>query len=95
MGAKRDNDSVYFEKVPALSSLPAVQGMIFDTKEKQNTMSFFLFKGVMVAKPQPFDCHDQEVCGADIFQKLVPLVNVEMYRNSELYFVGLLYRTLI
>jgi hypothetical protein len=25
--AKRDNDSVYFEKVPALSSLPAVQGI--------------------------------------------------------------------
>ncbi len=23
---KRDNDSVYFEKVPALSSLPVVQG---------------------------------------------------------------------
>jgi hypothetical protein len=23
---KRDNDSVYFEKVPTLSSLPAVQG---------------------------------------------------------------------
>ncbi len=23
---KRDNDSVYFEKVPILSSLPAVQG---------------------------------------------------------------------
>ncbi|CAF1230111.1 unnamed protein product [Rotaria magnacalcarata] len=52
--AKRDNDSVYFEKVPALSSLPAVQGAI-------------------VAKPQPFDCHDSEVCGPDIFQKLVPL----------------------
>ncbi|UJR14946.1 hypothetical protein I4U23_001927 [Adineta vaga] len=52
--AKRDNDSVYFEKVPALSSLPAVQGAI-------------------VAKSQPFDCHDAEVCGADIFQKLVPL----------------------
>ncbi|CAF3354792.1 unnamed protein product [Rotaria socialis] len=52
--AKRDNDSVYFEKVPALSSLPAVQGAI-------------------VAKPQPFDCHDPEVCGPDIFQKLVPL----------------------
>ncbi|CAF0888609.1 unnamed protein product [Adineta steineri] len=52
--AKRDNDSVYFEKVPALSSLPAVQGAI-------------------VAKSQPFDCHDPEVCGTDIFQKLVPL----------------------
>ncbi|CAF0965313.1 unnamed protein product [Adineta ricciae] len=52
--AKRDNDSVYFEKVPALSSLQAVQGAI-------------------VAKPQPFDCHDAEVCGPDIFQKLVPL----------------------
>ncbi|CAF1355817.1 unnamed protein product [Rotaria sordida] len=52
--AKRDNDSVYFEKVPTLSSLPAVQGAI-------------------VAKPQPFDCHDPEVCGVDIFQKLVPL----------------------
>lgn len=24
--AKRDNDCVYFEKVPALASLPAVQG---------------------------------------------------------------------
>ncbi|CAF4212639.1 unnamed protein product, partial [Rotaria sp. Silwood2] len=52
--AKRDNDSVYFEKVPTLSSLPAVQGAI-------------------VAKPQPFDCHDPDVCGSDIFQKLVPL----------------------
>jgi len=30
--------------------------------------------GAIVAKPQPFDCHDIEVCGADIFQKLVPLV---------------------
>ncbi|CAF1159923.1 unnamed protein product [Rotaria sp. Silwood1] len=52
--AKRDNDSVYFEKVPTLSSLPAIQGAI-------------------VAKSQPFDCHDAEVCGQDIFQKLVPL----------------------
>lgn len=43
--------------MPALSSLPAVQGAI-------------------VAKPQPFDCHDPEVCGTDIFQKLVPLVNI-------------------
>jgi hypothetical protein len=23
---KRDNDSIYFEKIPTLSSLPAVQG---------------------------------------------------------------------
>jgi hypothetical protein len=26
---KRDNDSVYFEKVPALSSLPVVQGKFY------------------------------------------------------------------
>jgi hypothetical protein len=57
--AKRDNDSVYFDKVPALSSLPAIQAVI-------------------VAKPQPFDCHDPEVCGPDIFQKLVPLVRMKL-----------------
>ncbi|CAF1156375.1 unnamed protein product [Rotaria sp. Silwood1] len=51
---KRDNDSVYFEKVPALSSLPIVQGAI-------------------VAKSQSFDCHDPDVSGPDIFQKLVPM----------------------
>ncbi|CAF4180831.1 unnamed protein product [Rotaria sp. Silwood2] len=51
---KRDNDNVYFEKVPALSSLPTVQGAI-------------------VAKPQAFDCHDPDVSGPDIFQKLVPM----------------------
>ncbi len=33
-----------------------------------------LFIGAIVAKPQPFDCHDPEVSGVDIFQKLVPLV---------------------
>ncbi len=65
-GAKRDNDSVYFEKVPTLSSLPAIQGAI-------------------LAKPQPFDCHDPEVCGADIFQKLVPLVMRELHKNFEIY----------
>jgi tyrosine-protein phosphatase non-receptor type 23 len=52
---KRDNDSVYFEKVPTLTSLSAVQGAI-------------------VAKPQLFDCHDADVSGPDIFQKLVPMV---------------------
>ncbi|UJR31730.1 hypothetical protein I4U23_019210 [Adineta vaga] len=51
---KRDNDSVYFEKVPSFSSLPAVRGAI-------------------VAKSQAFDCHNSDVCGSDIFQKLVPL----------------------
>ncbi|CAF1254501.1 unnamed protein product [Rotaria sordida] len=51
---KRDNDNVYFEKVPTLSSLPAVQGAI-------------------VAKSQSFDCHDPDVSGSDIFQKLVPM----------------------
>ena len=53
--AKRDNDSVYFEKVPSLISLPVIQGAI-------------------VAKPQPFDWHDPNVSGQDIFHKLVPLV---------------------
>ncbi|CAF0803217.1 unnamed protein product [Didymodactylos carnosus] len=52
--AKRDNDSVFFEKVPALSSLTAVQGAI-------------------VAKPQSFDFQDPEVCGPDIFQRLLPM----------------------
>ncbi|CAF0735791.1 unnamed protein product [Adineta steineri] len=52
--AKRDNDSVYFEKVPSLSSLPAIQGVI-------------------VAKSQAFDCHNPDVCGVDIFQKLIPM----------------------
>jgi hypothetical protein len=41
--AKRDNDSVYFEKVPTLASLPAIQGSFigenrllsrFDLKER-------------------------------------------------------------
>jgi hypothetical protein len=32
------------------------------------------FVGAVVAKSQPFDCHDADVCGVDIFQKLVPLV---------------------
>ena len=50
---------MYFEKVPALSSLAAVQGGI-------------------IAKPLPFDCHDPEVCGPDIFQKLVPLVRMKL-----------------
>ncbi|CAF1202317.1 unnamed protein product, partial [Didymodactylos carnosus] len=52
--AKRDNDSVFFEKVPTLSSLTAVQGAI-------------------VAKPQSFDFQDPDVCGPDIFQRLVPM----------------------
>ncbi len=52
---KRDNDSVYFEKVPSLTSLPAVQGAV-------------------VAKPLSFDCHDPDISGPDIFQKLVPMV---------------------
>lgn len=71
--AKRDNDSVYFEKVPALSSLAAVQGSAirYDTKKE---LPRVCFSGVIVAKSQPFDCHDAEVCGTDIFQKLVPLV---------------------
>ena len=56
--AKRDNDSVYFEKVPSLTSLPVIQGAI-------------------VAKPQPFDWHDPNVSGQDIFHKLVPLVTVD------------------
>ncbi|CAF1153019.1 unnamed protein product [Adineta ricciae] len=51
---KRDNDNVYFEKVPTLSSLPVVRGAV-------------------VAKSQAFDCQNSDVCGADIFQKLVPL----------------------
>lgn len=71
---KRDNDSVYFEKVPILSSLPAVQG-------------------VTVAKSQFFDCHDPDVSGVDIFQKLVPLVKffVETKRKN----VHSFFRTLI
>ncbi len=69
--AKRDNDSVYFEKVPTLSSLPAIQGILLNKIEKKK--DYFVI-GAIVAKPQPFDCHDIEVCGADIFQKLVPLV---------------------
>jgi hypothetical protein len=36
---------------------------------------YVFFEGAIVAKPQPFDCNDTEVCGADIFQKLVPLVS--------------------
>jgi hypothetical protein len=70
-GAKRDNDSVYFEKVPTLSSLPAIQGAI-------------------LAKPQPFDCHDPEVCGADIFQKLVPLVMMKFneFLKMKFHFLG-------
>lgn len=45
-----------------------MQQEIFDAER------FLRFSGVIVAKPQPFDCHDPDVCGADIFQKLVPLV---------------------
>lgn len=64
--AKRDNDSVYYEKVPTLASLPAIQGVI-------------------VAKPQPFDCHDPEVSGTDIFHKLVPLVRHRKKQKEIVY----------
>ena len=62
---------MYFEKVPTLASLPAIQGMRLEGIKKFFHLDF---KGAIVAKPQPFDCHDPEVCGSDIFQKLVPLV---------------------
>ena len=41
--AKRDNDSVYFEKVPTLSNLPAIQGMSSDRidEEKEYFNSHF------------------------------------------------------
>ena len=32
------------------------------------------FQGAVVAKSQAFDCHDPDVSGPDIFQKLVPMV---------------------
>jgi hypothetical protein len=43
----------------------------------------YLFKGAIVAKPQPFDCHDPDISGPDIFQKLVPMVNHIEVRNNE------------
>ena len=43
-------------------------------EREQHSARLPLFTGVIVAKPQPFDCHDPDVCGADIFNKLVPMV---------------------
>jgi len=90
--AKRDNDSVYFEKVPTLSSLPAIQGILLNKIQKQRRRFFgILFLGAIVAKPQPFDCHDTEVCGVDIFQKLVPLVIMKfdtLKKKIIFYFLG-------
>lgn len=56
----------------ALSSLPAIQGSAMKKNRKAEKEIGCL--GAIVAKSQAFDCHDPEVCGADIFQKLVPLV---------------------
>jgi len=39
-------------------------------------------QGIIVAKPQPFDCHDPEVSGTDIFHKLVPLVSKRKENNN-------------
>ena len=36
------------------------------------------FQGAIVAKPLLFDCHDSDISGPDIFQKLVPLVNYRL-----------------
>lgn len=52
-----------------------MQQEIFDAEK------LLRFSGVIVAKPQPFDCHDPDVCGADIFQKLVPLVIETWWRR--------------
>lgn len=38
--AKRDNDSVYFEKVPALASLPTIQGMTMIETSTKNLRRF-------------------------------------------------------
>ncbi|CAF3260744.1 unnamed protein product [Rotaria sp. Silwood2] len=72
---KRDNDNVYFEKVPALSSLPTVQGNLIKVilQKKRQLFVYIIIKGAIVAKPQAFDCHDPDVSGPDIFQKLVPM----------------------
>lgn len=36
-----------------------------------------------MAKPQAFDCHDSDVSGADIFQKLVPMVRKKRINWNE------------
>jgi hypothetical protein len=36
-----------------------------------------------VAKPQPFDCHDSDISGPDIFQKLVPMVNYILFIKNK------------
>lgn len=71
--AKRDNDSVYFEKVPNLSQLPVIHGR---TVERRDCLvpERFVSIGAVVAKPQFFDCHDANVSGPDLFQNLIPMV---------------------
>ncbi|CAN8002770.1 unnamed protein product [Ixodes hexagonus] len=61
--AKKENDFVYHDKVPALDSLPEVRGAN-------------LVKGI------GFSPTDPEICGADIFARLVPL---EAHQASSIY----------
>ena len=87
--AKRDNDCVYFEKVPTLASLPAIQGQHATTENNLTLIIIIIivlssFTGAIVAKPQLFDSHDPDVSGTDIFHKLVPMVisaTVELGHN--------------
>lgn len=76
---KRDNDNVYFEKVPSLTSLPAVQGK-WNGNDGERMKCVRVYQGVVVAKSQAFDCHDPDVSGPDIFQKLVPMVSERRLR---------------
>ncbi|KAG8194991.1 hypothetical protein JTE90_008169 [Oedothorax gibbosus] len=61
--SKKENEFVYHDKVPALTSLPEL-------------------KGASLVKGIPFNITDPEVCGPDIFARLVPM---EAHETSSLY----------
>ncbi len=96
--AKKDNDFVYHDKVPALESLPEVKGALStlhctfsdetnaETRMRSmqpcNCKTCFVAPGASLVKGIPFNPTDPEVSGPDIFQRLVPM---EAHEASSLY----------
>ncbi|EPQ08404.1 Tyrosine-protein phosphatase non-receptor type 23 [Myotis brandtii] len=88
--AKKDNDFIYHEAVPALDTLQPVKG--YNSAKKDNDFIYHEavpaldtlqpVKGAPLVKPLPVNPTDPAVTGPDIFAKLVPMA---AHEASSLY----------